>query len=75
MVLAYVMINAETGHKESTFKRIEKIEGVKDAYMCSGIYDIIVKIKYKTNERLREKILQIQKVNNVLSTLTMAIVA
>ena len=74
MVLAYVLINAKMGHKESTFKRIGKVDGVKEAYMCSGIYDMIVIIKYNTIERLREKILQIQKVNNVLSTLTMAIV-
>ena len=75
MVLAYVLINAEKGHKESTFKRIGKVEGVKDAYMCSGIYDIILVIKYKTTEKLREKILQIQNINNIRSTLTMAIVA
>jgi hypothetical protein len=50
-----MLINAENGHKESVFERMEKVEGVKDVYICSGIYDIIVVIEYKTKKDFKKK--------------------
>ena len=74
MVLAFVLINAEIGYKESTLKRIGDVDGVKEAYNCYGVYDIIAVIKYGTTKALREKVLRIQKMDNVKSTLTMTVI-
>jgi len=71
MVLAYVLINTESGCKESSFKRIVEVDSVKEAYICSGVYDIMAVIQYDNIGRMREEVLQIQKINNVRSTLTL----
>ena len=74
MVLAFVLINTEIGYKESTLKRIGEAYYVKEAYNCYGVYDIIAVIKYGTTKELREKVLRIQKIDNVKSTLTMTVI-
>ena len=71
MTLAFVLINTETGYKESALKRIGETDCVKEVYSFYGVYDIIAIIKHKTTEDLKEKVLQIQKIDNVRSTLTM----
>ena len=73
--MAFVLINAEIGDKERVFKRIGEVDDVKEAYMCYGVYDIIATIQAETNAKLREKVIRIQKIDNVKSTLTMAVVA
>ncbi len=52
-----------------------KIEGVSEAYIVYGVYDIVVKIKAPTTEALKEIISsKIRKISNVRSTLTMIVV-
>ena len=75
MVLAFVLINTKIEDKESAIKRIGDVDGVNEAYMCYGVFNIIAVIRYGTTEELREKVLRIQKIDNVRSTLTMREVA
>jgi len=74
MALAFVLINTEIRCEESILKGI-KVDGVKEAYTCYGVYDIIAVIKYETTEEFRGKVHRIQKIDNVKSNLTMAAIA
>jgi len=56
MPLAYVMINVEPGTEDNALSEIMKIEGVKEAYIVFGIYDIIVKIEVEFTDKLKELI-------------------
>jgi len=71
MVLAFVLINTEIGSNESILKRIGEVDSVKEAYNCYGVYNIIAAIKCESTKQLVEKVRQIQKIDNVRSTLTM----
>ena len=75
MGLAFVLINTEIGYKERTLERIREVEGVKVVYMFYGIYVILITIQAETTSKLRELVLQIRKIDQVRSTLTMTIVA
>jgi DNA-binding Lrp family transcriptional regulator len=75
MPAAIVLVNAEIGSEEEVFNEITKIEGVTEAYVVYGVYDIIAKVEADTMERLKEIVAtNIRKLPKVRSTLTMIIV-
>lgn len=72
---AIVLINTNIGTEEEVMNELLKIEGVSEAYIVYGVYDIVVKIKASTTEALKEIISsKIRKISNVRSTLTMIVV-
>ncbi|MGC8974601.1 MAG: Lrp/AsnC family transcriptional regulator [Thermoprotei archaeon] len=72
---AIVLINTNIGTEEEVMNELLKIEGVSEAYIVYGVYDIVVKIKAPTTEALKEIISsKIRKISNVRSTLTMIVV-
>ena len=75
MPIAFVLVNAEIGGEEEVLKEIKKVEGVEEAHTVYGVYDIIVKIKAETMDRLKEVVTwHIRRINKVRSTLTMIVV-
>ncbi len=74
MALAYVLITAETGTEGELLKELMKIEGVEEAYIVYGVYDIIVKVKAESIKKLKEIISwRIRRLPKVRSTLTMMV--
>lgn len=75
MPSAIILINAEIGSEEEVFNEISKIEGVTEAYVVYGVYDIIAKVESEDMEKLKEIVAsKIRKLPKVRSTLTMIIV-
>jgi DNA-binding Lrp family transcriptional regulator len=75
MPAAIVLVNAEIGSEEEVFNEITKIDGVTEAYVVYGVYDIIAKVEADTMEKLKEIVAtNIRKLPKVRSTLTMIIV-
>jgi len=73
--MAYVLINAEIGSEEAVLKSIKKVEGVEEAYIVYGVYDIVAKVKAETMDRLKEIVTwRIRRLDKVRSTLTMIVV-
>jgi len=73
--MAFILINSEIGAEESVFNSLRDLEGVEEAYIVYGVYDIIAKIREETMEKLKELITwQIRRLDKVRSTLTMIIV-
>ncbi|UCC58968.1 MAG: Lrp/AsnC ligand binding domain-containing protein, partial [Candidatus Bathyarchaeum sp.] len=74
MILAFVLANSVPDQSEWILHRIGEIEGVEEAYRIWGVYDIIALVKAETIDELKGIILQIRKVEHVLSTLTLMII-
>jgi len=73
--MAFVLINTEIGAEREVAKEIVQIEGVEEAYVIYGVYDIIAKVKAENIDKLKEIItLKIRKMSKVRSTLTMIVV-
>ena len=76
MVSAVVLVNTELGSsQEKVIESIKKIEGVEEAHALYGVYDLIIKIKALTLDKLKEIIkLHIRQTVGVTSSLTLMIV-
>jgi len=74
MPKAFVFINTQRGCEATVLKKLKKVEGVDEAFVVYGVYDIIAKLKAKTINKLKETItLRIRRLDKVRSTLTMMI--
>ena len=71
MSLAYVLINTEPSQIEMVLDKIKEINGVEEAYMVYGIYDICVKVRTEIPKELKGIVQKIRIQDNVQSTLTL----
>jgi DNA-binding Lrp family transcriptional regulator len=71
MSLVYVLVNTEPSQMESVLEKIKAIEGIEEAYMVYGSYDICVKVKPKIPKELKGIIQKIRSQENIQSTLTL----
>ncbi|MEM3585770.1 MAG: Lrp/AsnC ligand binding domain-containing protein [Candidatus Jordarchaeaceae archaeon] len=74
MPIAFVLINTEPANEEKVLSKITKIEGIEEAYILYGVYDILAKIRTESMENLKQTIIwQIRKIEGVISTLTLIV--
>jgi DNA-binding Lrp family transcriptional regulator len=72
MPTAFVLINTELGSEADVLKDLKKVEGVEEANAVYGVYDIIVRVKASTMDRLKEIVSRkIRRLDKIRSTLTM----
>jgi len=75
MPMAFVLINAEIGSEEEVMKELQKVEGVVEAYVVYGVYDVVAKIRADTMDKLKDVVTwHVRRLNKVRSTLTMIVV-
>jgi DNA-binding Lrp family transcriptional regulator len=76
MISAVVLVNTDLGSsQDQVIESLKLIEGVEEAHGLYGVYDIMVKIKASSIDRLKEIIkLHIRQVAGVTSSLTLMIV-
>lgn len=75
MPMAFVLINAEIGSEEEVLKELKKVEGVVEAYVVYGVYDVVAKIRAETMDKLKDVVTwHVRRLNKVRSTLTMIVV-
>jgi len=75
MATVFVMINTELGSESMVLKRLNEIEGVKEAFLVYGVYDIIARIETETMQELKDIVaLKVRRLDNVRSTLTMIVI-
>lgn len=75
MPMAFVLINAEIGSEEEVLKELKKVEGVQEAYVVYGVYDVVAKIRADTMDKLKDVVTwHVRRLNKVRSTLTMIVI-
>ncbi len=73
-MLAYVLINAETGSISEVLEAVKKIKEVKEVHSVFGVYDIVTKVEAESLNKLKEIVtLKLRGLNQVRSTLTMIV--
>ena len=74
MPIAFVLINTETGYMESVVEALKKIDGVEEAYLVYGVYDVVAKIQANSMDKLKEIVTwSVRRLERVRSTLTMIV--
>ena len=71
MPLAFVMVNTVPDKMESVLENIIEVDGVEEAYMLYGVYDIFAKINAENTEAVKKVVLNIRRLEHILSTLTL----
>jgi len=75
MPVAFVLINAEIGSEEEVLNELNKVEGVEEAYIVYGVYDIVARVRADTMDKLKDVVTwKVRRLNKVRSTLTMIVV-
>jgi DNA-binding Lrp family transcriptional regulator len=75
MPTAYVLINCDLGSEEEIIKQVKKLPEVVEVSGVYGVYDIVLKVKGETMDKLRETITwHIRRIDKVRSTLTMIVI-
>ena len=75
MPTAYVLINCDLGSEEEIIREVKKLSEVIEVSGVYGVYDIVVKIKSDTLDKLRETITwHVRRIDKVRSTLTMIVI-
>jgi DNA-binding Lrp family transcriptional regulator len=71
MPTAFVFINTVPEFMPQVLEEIRRVEGVEEAEMVYGNYDIVAKVKAETMDKLKQTIsYRIRTTNKVLSTQT-----
>jgi len=68
---AYVLINCDLGKEREVVERLQTLDTVKEAQATNGVYDVIAKLEFETEEELdnaiMSKIREIKPVNCILT--------
>ena len=74
MPSAIVILNTDIGKENEVAEGISKIPGVEASNVVYGVYDIVAKVSYYSNDQLESMIMNhIRKVPFIRSTLTLII--
>ncbi|MGD6805517.1 MAG: Lrp/AsnC ligand binding domain-containing protein [Candidatus Bathyarchaeia archaeon] len=72
MPTACVLLNTEIGAENKVLKEIKAIDGVEEAHILWGVYDIIANVKADTMDKLKEIISdRFGEISQIHSKLTM----
>ena len=75
MISAVVLVNTEMDSQSSVIEHLRKVEGIEEAHALYGVYDLIVKIKANSIDKIKEIINQyIRRLNGVTNSLTLMII-
>ncbi|MDH3311546.1 MAG: Lrp/AsnC ligand binding domain-containing protein [Nitrosopumilus sp.] len=72
MVKAYVMMTCNLGSEKEVITSLKKIDGVKEAHVTLGLYDVIVQVESDSEEKIREIVTgTIRKMPKIHTTVTL----
>ncbi len=75
MISAVVLVNVQS-EPTQVIESLRKIEGVEEAHALVGVYDLLLRVKANSIDRLKEIIrLYIRKVAGITGSLTLMILA
>ena len=72
--IAFVLMNTKVGSERDVLRELNKIEGIEEAFVLYGTYNIIARVESESMKHLKQKIAwNIRKLGNVLTTITMIV--
>jgi DNA-binding Lrp family transcriptional regulator len=75
MISAVVLVNTDSDSQDKVLESIMLVDGVEEAHALYGVYDLLIKIKGNSIEKLREITKsRIKPIAGANSSLTMMIV-
>ena len=73
MITAYILINQKPGNSDKIIEEMRKIENVEKISVVAGEFDIIVRVRIKSLDKLLKITNKIQLIDGVKETTTQII--
>jgi len=74
MPTAFVLLNTQIGAENQVLKALKALDGVEEAHILWGVYDIIANVKADSMEELKDIIYnRFEEIGKINSKLTMVI--
>jgi len=74
METAFVLITCKVGTSDTVIKKLQLIDGVKEAIPVWGSYDVVAKVTASTKEELRDAIRKkIRITDNIRTTMSLMV--
>ena len=75
LVIAYLLLNVETGTEEEVMRSLNPIQEVREARMVYGAHDIIIRVESETMDEMKNVVNgRIRRLYRIRSTMTMIVV-
>ena len=75
MHVGFVLLNCDLGSEEYIIEELNNVDGVKNAYITFGAYDVIVEVHAETQIDFDELVsMKIRRLARVISTMTLNVV-
>jgi DNA-binding Lrp family transcriptional regulator len=75
MSLALVLLNVESSLENDVLQKVKEIDGVEEGYISYGVYDIVVKVRAKSMDALKDLITtRLRQLENVRATLSLILI-
>ena len=72
---AYVLFNVESNSEDQVLKDVRAVDGVQEAYVVYGVYDLAARIEAVSMTELKELVSRhLRMITNVKTTLTLILV-
>lgn len=72
---AYVLFNVESNSEDQVLKDVRVVDGVQEAYVVYGVYDLAARIEAVSMTELKELVSRhLRMITNVKTTLTLILV-
>lgn len=73
MINAYILISMEPGSSEKAINEMRKIDNVEKISVIAGDFDIVVRVRVKSLDKLLKVTDEIQMINGIRKTTTQVI--
>lgn len=75
MLMAFVLINTGGESPNVILEALKKIDEVEEAHAVYGVYDIVVKVRAETMDKLKEIVTyRVRNLDEVRTTTTMLVI-
>ena len=75
MISAVVLVNTDSNTQDTVLKSLRQVDGVEEAHALYGVYDLLIKIKANSIDKLKEITkLRIKTIAGVKNSLTLMVV-
>jgi len=75
MSLALVLLNVESSLENDVLQKVKEVDGVEEGYISYGVYDIVVKVRAKSMDALKDLITtRLRQLENVRATLSLILI-
>ena len=72
---ALVLFQIESGNEDQVLKDVKKVEGVEEAYISYGVYDLVVNVRADSMDALKDLISnQLRQISKVRTTISLLLI-